>query len=144
MPEVPQTRKLLRPSINTKFYIDFDWWKENDADWRVFLRGFLCESHQLYFQDQPANIEIDAVNQETGEVTKSDGLLYTLMNHCAKQENFIQDNIPIVAKIFRLLLANGNQPLSPKELESYVNRPARTILVILTGPQGFKGIRIKR
>jgi len=144
MPEVQKKLKLFKPSINTKFYIDFDWWKENDSNWRVFLRGFLCDNHQQYFADKPSDIEVDAIDPETAEVTKMDGLLYALIYHCAKQEDFIGKNIPVIAKVFRLLLANGGQPMSPQELESVVNRPARTILTILTGPQVYKGIRMLR
>lgn len=144
MPEVQKLPKFFKPAISTKFYIDFDWWKGNDSNWRVFLRGFLCEDHQKYFEDKPSDIEIDAVDPNTAEVTKMDGLLYALIYHCAKQDDFFGENIPVIAKIFRLLLANGNQPLSPQELEPVVNRSARTILAILTGPQVYKGIRMIR
>ena len=144
MPEEVKKPKFFKPSTSTKFYIDFDWWKENDSNWKVFLRGFLCETHQKYFQDKPSDFKIDAVEPKTAEVTKMDGLLYALIYHCAKQDNFIQENIPVVAKVFRLLLANDNSPLSPQELEAAVGRPARTILTILTGPQVYKGIRMIR
>lgn len=144
MPEIQKKLKLFKPSVTTKFHIDFDWWKENDSNWRIFLRGFLCENHQQYFEDKPSDIEVDAIDLETAEVTKMDGLLYALIYHCAKQEDFIRENIPVIAKVFRLLLANGNQPMSPHEIESVVNRPARTILTILTGPQVYKGIRMLR
>lgn len=144
MPEINKSLRLLKPTTSTKFHIDFDWWQENDANWRVFLRGFLCEEHQEYFMDKPGDMKIDVVDPETAEVSQMDGLLYELMHHCAKQEGFLSENVPLVAKLFRLLLANGNQPLSPEELESVVNRPAHTILSILTGPQVYKGIRIAR
>ena len=144
MPEEGKKPRFFKPSIATRFYIDFDWWKENDSNWRIFLKGFLCEKHQQYFQEKPTDIEVDAVDPETAEVRKMDGLLFTLTFHCAKQEDFIGENIPVVAKVFRLLLANGNKPLSPQELEQIVNRPARTILTILTGPQVYKGIRMVR
>ena len=144
MPEVKKKPVFSKPTTSTKFYIDFKWWQENDANWRIFLRGFLCEKHQKYFADKPGTIKIDVVDPETAEITKMDGLLYELTHHCAKQDDFIEENIPLVAKVFRLLLANGNQPISPDEIETIVKRPARTILTMLTGPQVYKGIRMMR
>jgi hypothetical protein len=41
---------LLKPSIKTPFHIDFDWWKQNESDWHVFLSSLLCPEHQ---EDMP-------------------------------------------------------------------------------------------
>lgn len=133
---------LLRPTADTRFHIDFLWWKENDSNWRIFLQGYLCEKHQEMFQDQTEDVIIDTVDPETAEIHQEDGLLYELMNHCARQPEFINDNMPLIAKVFRIFLANGNLPLSAAELSKLVNRPANTVLVTLTGPQVYKGIRI--
>ncbi|MDK2980127.1 MAG: hypothetical protein PWQ55_474 [Chloroflexota bacterium] len=134
---------LMRPTADTRFHIDFEWWQENDSNWRIFLHGYLCEKHQEMFQDQNDDvIIIDTVDPETAEIRQEDGLLYELMNHCARQPEFINDNMPLVAKVFRIFLANGNQPLSAAELSELVKRPTNTVLVTLTGPQVYKGIRI--
>lgn len=132
----------MRPTIDTPFHIDFEWWQENDANWRIFLHDYLCVKHQELFKDQDENVVIDAIDPETAEVKQVDGLLYKLMEHCAKQPEFINDNMPLVAKMFRIFLANGNKPLTPAQISELVNRPARTVLVTLTGPQIYKGIRI--
>ena len=42
---------LIKPSIKTPFHIDFDWWKQNERDWHVFLRSLLCTEHQEAFAD---------------------------------------------------------------------------------------------
>jgi hypothetical protein len=142
MPENIKRPSLLRPTVDTRFHIDFEWWKENDSNWRIFLQSYLCVSHQQMFQEQNENVIIDTVDPETAEIRQEDGLLYELMNHCARQPEFINDNMPLIAKVFRIFLANGNQPLSAAELSEMVNRPANTVLVTLTGPQVYKGIRI--
>ncbi len=142
MSETPKRSSLVRPSVDTPFHIDFDWWQENDANWRIFLQGYLCEKHQQIFKDQTEKVIIDAVDSETAEVRQVDGILFELMNHCAKQSDFIDDNMPLIAKIFRIFLANGNQALTPAQLSEMVKRPSQTVLVTLTGPQVYKGIRI--
>lgn len=141
MEEVKRPISLVRPTTETLFHIDFEWWRESDANWRIFLFDYLCEKHQADFKDKADTIKVDAVDPETAEVKSVDGFLHELINHCAKQPDFINDSMPMIAKIFRIFLSNGNHPLSSDELAGLTNRPARTILVTLTGPQVFKGIR---
>jgi len=141
MPDGNKKFSLVKPTVDTPFHIDFDWWKETDSNWRIFLFSFLCEKHQELFSDKNDSLKIDAVDPETAEVYPVDGLLYTLMNHCAKMEDFIPDNLPLIGRIFRVFLANGNEPLNPQQLSKMVNRPARTILVTIGGHQVYKGIR---
>ena len=139
--EVKRPSSLIKPTADTLFHLDFDWWQENDSNWRIFLFEFLCPEHQAFFKDKADTIKIDAIDPETAEIKQVDGLLYELMHHCAKQEGFISANIPIIAKVLRTFLANGNQPLSAGALAEIVNRPIATVLATLSGPQVFKGIR---
>jgi hypothetical protein len=132
---------LIKPTLETPFHIDFDWWKDSDANWRVFLVGFLCEDHQAAFEGQNDFSEMDAVDPETGEVSKVDALLYTLINHCAQQDDFLSGNLPLVGQIFRTFLSNGNKSLSANQLSPIVNKPAKTILITIGGQRVFKGIR---
>jgi hypothetical protein len=46
-----------------------------------------------------------------------------------------------VDSVFRVLLRNGNTPVSSRELEAQTGRPAQTILKMLSGGQIYKGIR---
>lgn len=140
-PEVKRPLSLIRPTAESLFHIDFDWWQENDSNWRVFLLSFLCPEHQEYFKDKADTVKIDAVDPETAEIKKVDGLLYELMNHCAKQDGFISEKIPVIAKVLRTFLSNGNEPLSANELAVIVDRPVSTLLATLTGSQVYKGIR---
>lgn len=142
MPDTKKRASFIRPTVDTPFHIDFQWWQENDSNWRIFLQSYLCEKHQELFKDQDDTVVIDAIDQETAEVTQVDGLLYELMHHCAAQKDFIQYNMPLIAKVFRVFLAYDNKPMSPNQLAELVNKPARTVLVTLTGPQTYKGIRV--
>jgi biotin operon repressor len=46
-----------------------------------------------------------------------------------------------VEGVFRLLLANGNAPISAEELGRRLNRPADTILKTIAGVRVYKGLR---
>lgn len=132
---------LVKPTLETPFHIDFDWWKEHDANWRVFLLDFLCDEHRAIYAEKDQNIQIDSIDPETAEVKRVDGLLNTLVEHCAQQEGFISQNTTLVNMIFKIFLANGNKPLNSKQLAELTGKSAATILRTFSGAQIFKGIR---
>ena len=132
---------LVKPTLNTPFQIDFDWWKEHDNNWRVFLQSYLCPEHQAAFADADAKTSIDWVDPETAEIRNVDGLQHTLMAHCAKQEDFVTSYTTMVDAVFRILLAHGNEPMTPVQLGETIQRPPDTILRLFSGMQVYKGIR---
>ena len=48
---------------------------------------------------------------------------------------------PLTTAIFRVFLANGNEPLTPVELAEELGRPADTILRTIGGFQVYHGIK---
>jgi len=132
---------LVKPTIDTPFMIDFDWWKNHDRDWRVYLRSFLCEEHQKVFENLSNDEMIDWVDPETAEVTQVDGLQHVLISHCAQQESFLTEKMALVDSAFRVFLSNGNKPLTIKQLSEILERPPETILKTFSGIRVYKGIR---
>ena len=132
---------LIKPDLNTKFRVDLDWWKSHDQNWRHALVTFMCPTHQALFAQSIDVQEMDLVNPETGEVTRGDGIIQTLVEHCAKQEGFITANAPLVDSVFKVFIVNHNQPLNAIELSERIGRPADTILRTIGGSRVYKGIR---
>lgn len=131
---------LVKPTLETPFKIDFDWWKQHDNDYRVYLFSYLCQEHQSAFANTNKDVTVDWIDPETAEVRSVDGLQQVLMSHCAQQPEFVTSNTTLVDSVFRELLAHGNEPMSPAELSKVINRPPETILRTLTG-MNYKGIR---
>ena len=132
---------LVKPTLQTRFHIDFDWWRQNDRDWRVYLRNFLCPEHQDAYSSLDTSEEVDWVDPETAEVQRVDGLQHILISHCARQPAFITQQTTLVDSVFRLFLANGNIPLTPEELSEQLGRDSRIILRTLSGVRVYKGLR---
>jgi len=136
-----KTFSLIRPTVETNYHIDFEWWKGHDSNWRIFLMSCLCQEHQKTFQEKPDLSTIDWIDPETAEVHQVDGIQSILMEHCVKDPDFINLNTALVDSIFRIFLSNGNQPQNPKELSDRIGKPAELILRTLSGSTVFKGIR---
>lgn len=132
---------LIKPSLQTPFHIDFDWWQKNERDWHVYMRSLLCPEHQEVFADVQEGELIDWVDPRTAEVKPVDGIQHTLMSHCARRPEFVTEQTAMVEAVFRLFLTNENMPMTSEDLGTHLNRPPQTILRTLSGPRVFKGIR---
>ncbi|MBN2147614.1 MAG: hypothetical protein JW726_09505 [Anaerolineales bacterium] len=143
MPPLPETKRiaLVKPTVQTHFYIDFDWWSQNDRDWRVFLQSLLCPEHQQAMAELPEGYVVDWIDPETAEVQRVDGLQHVLITHCARREDFITEHTALVDAVFRLFLSNGNTPMTPLELAAQLGRPPETILKTLFGGRIYRGLR---
>ncbi len=132
---------LLKPTVQTPFHIDFQWWKQNERDWHVFLRSLLCPEHQAAFANYEEGQLIDWVDPVSAEVKSVDGIEHALMSHCALQPDFVNERTALVEAVFRLFLVNGNSPMSAEDLSARLHRPADTILRTLAGPRVYRGLR---
>ena len=132
---------LVKPTVQTPFHIDFEWWKNQEKNWRVFLYGYLCVEHHEVFSNATNLIMVDYVDPDTAEVFSVDGLQHVLITHCAKMDGFISPHTTLVDAIFRIFLANGNIPMTPMELSQQSGRSPDLILRVMTGEQIYRGLR---
>ena len=72
---------LVKPTINTPFHIDFEWWQQNDREWRVHLLSCLPAEYQQTFAGSD-NQEVDWIDPETAEVHRVDGFDQTGSGGC--------------------------------------------------------------
>ena len=136
------TAMWQRPTVDTRFRIDMQWWEDNHRDIRVYMREILCDECRTDFEAYQDVEEIDWVDENTGEVAPVDGLWHTLRVCCSQKTDYISPTTPIIDAIFRTFLANGNQPLSVKELYELLDRrPPPMLLRILTSGRVYMGIR---
>ncbi len=97
-----------REDINTdqprpRWFIDLEWYQQSNRSFSALAEPCLCPkcSKQLEIAE--------------GRTASAD-LLSTIKDCCSKTPAFITRELPILESIFRLFLANGNQPLDLEEL----------------------------
>ena len=132
---------LVKPTLQTPFHIDFQWWRQNDRNWRVYIQSYLAEDtdlEELALQDDTL---IDIIDKETAEVHQVDALQHLLISQYAESDDFITETTSFTEAIFRLLLANGNAPLTSTELGEKLEKDPKTVLRMLSGQRVYKGIR---
>jgi hypothetical protein len=139
--DAEHARLLVRPTVDTRFHIDFGWWEKADRDWEVYLRSHLCPQHQASYADLETSSMVDSVDPVTAEVPRVPGIQHTVISHCSQLPDYITPQTTLVHAVFRVFLANGNTPLSSTRLGERLGKPALTILKTLSSPRVYKGIR---
>jgi hypothetical protein len=135
----------FRPTLDTKFHIDYEWWERSGRDFRLYLRDQLCAECRDRFADHRNTADVDWVDPETGEVHRTDALWECLRTRCANDPDYINERLPVVSACFRVFLANNNSPLSPRELNQLLPwKSAESILQTLGGRQTYLGLRPAR
>lgn len=133
--------RLVKPTLQNRFHIDYFWWQRNEREWGVYLLSHLCPEHRVALESLPADTLMDWIDPDTAEVRQVDGIQHALISHCSLQPDYITPQTSLVDSVFRVFLANGNAPLTIGEIAQRINRPANTILRTLSGARVYKGLR---
>lgn len=133
--------RWTKPTLDTKFHIDFDWWRQNKRQLRVYLHQNLCSACRELYPTHLGSKSVDWIDPDTAEVHSVDGLWQALRTHCSLEPDYITVSMPLTNAVFRVFLANGNVPLTAVELSERIGRPANLILRTLTRQTIYEGIK---
>ena len=138
----PKKLSIVKPTLETPFHIDFDWWRDHDREWRVHLRSLLSpEAQERFAEIIEGDDLVDYVDPDTAEVHQVDGLQHVVITYSAQQEGFLDPHTALVEAVFRLLLKNGNAPMTIADIGEELNREPNNILRMLSGMRVYRGIR---
>jgi len=132
--------RRVKPTLDTRFHIDYEWWEREGNDLRVYLFSHLEPEQRQFFSENRDIEEVDWIDPVTAEVTRVDALQRAL-REASQRPDFIGHRTSLVDAVFRVFLANNNTPLTPNELGERIGRDARTILRTLSGATVYKGLR---
>jgi len=106
--------------VRLRWFINLDWYQSNNRSFFTLAQNCLCPKCR------------QQLKVEEGEIAAAD-LLKAIKNCCSREPGFITGGLPILESIFRLFLANGNQPLDLEELgEQLSERRGRTSVEMLS------------
>jgi hypothetical protein len=117
-----------------RWFIDLAWLEQHNRS--LLAQGCLCPKCAKKLTGE-------------GEPISPAELISTIKDCCSKTPDFITDKLPILESIFRLFLANGNQPLGLEELSKQLakwrggdtQRTSVEILSRLLGNERYYGLR---
>ena len=82
------------------FFIDMDWYRQQGRSFATLASSRLCPT------------------SSKKEKTKTEAVLLRVIKQCcSKRDGFITPNMPLLEMVFRIFLANGNQPLNLEQIQ---------------------------
>jgi len=134
--------KYVKPTLDTKFHIDFAWWKQKGQNLKSYLRSHACPATKNFYDDYHQDQTFEWVSPETGEVFQIDLLWHMIRIHCSQQPDFIDEHTPLTSAIFRTFIANDNVPLTPVEIHERLQKKTPELILKTIGSGNvYKGIR---
>jgi hypothetical protein len=118
-----------------RWFIDLDWLEQNNRSFLVLAQGCLCSRCR------------ERLGESKGEISAAD-LISNIRDCCSQTPEFITDRLPVLESIFRIFLANGNQPLELEELGKQLSewrgdsrRTPAEVLSLLLRNERYYGLR---
>jgi len=97
-------REEISPDqVRQGWFIDLDWYQRNIRSFFTLAGNCLCPKCR------------QRLRVEEREIPAAE-LLAAVKDCCSKEPGFITAELPILESVFRLFLANGNQPIDLDEL----------------------------
>lgn len=141
--QIPSSlRRLRKPTVSTRFHIDYDWWEQNEENLDIYLHHLLpADLRERLADDSSVSAEEqDWVHPKTGQVTRLNSLQRAILT-ASQRPDFINPQASLVDVIFRILLVHNNSPLSVAEFAAQSGRSASDILKLIGSRRVYKGIR---
>lgn len=133
--------KYVKPSLDTKFHVDFSWWQGEGKNLRAFLQGHVCSGCQAESEEIQDEL-FDWVDPETGRVFQIDTLWHMIHTGCQDDPEFFDSRVPLTSAIFRAFIANNNTPLTAEEIHERIQKKSPDTILRTVGKRVvYKGIK---
>jgi len=90
------TKDAVAGETESRWFIDLEWYERSHRSFSTLAERSLCPKCRKRLKE--------------GKLSAKD-VPSAIKNCCAKSEDFMPENLPFLEAVFRLFLANGNQPL---------------------------------
>ena len=110
----------------TRYFIDEKWFTVHNKSFRAVAQTRMCPScrKKLGTEVQERVPTVDArgrVVYEMRSVPFASNPLSEIRKHCSKENGFLTAETPVLEALFRVFLANGNQPIDLESIREQLN-----------------------
>lgn len=122
-----------------RYFIDERWFTEQNKSFRTFAQVRMCPQcrRKLGTEVQERVPTVDPrgrVVYETRAIPFGSNPLSEIRKHCSKEPAYITAETPLLEALFRMFLANGNQPIDIEQIREQLS----TYVPMSEKPSGFR------
>ena len=114
-----------KPSV--RYHVDPAWFAENRLSFEDVARARMCDSCRAKIGTEVEE-RAPVFEKETGRMsfevhrgTYGSDPVKTIREHCGRAKNYIHRDMPTLEAIFRIYLANGNEPMTLDEVRAQLS-----------------------
>ena len=137
---------VIAEEQRTRFFIDLQWYNENDRSFQTMAQARMCRSCQSKLGTEVQE-RVPTIDQKTGRVVfemrsvpYGSNPLSVIRSCCSKERYYITPETPLLEAVFRVLLANGNQPSDVETIREQLSN----WISLLDRPHGYSAELITR
>jgi hypothetical protein len=97
--------EMHRDGSQYRYHIDTTWFNDQERSFTMLASSRLCQASK---KKKPPKSE--------------SALLSTIKQCCSKRDDYIAPNMPLLEMVFRLFLANSNQPLTLEQIQERIEQ----------------------
>jgi hypothetical protein len=95
--------KLAPEQTLSRWFVDLAWYEQNNRSFLNLAQQGLCAKC------------VEKLGKKKKKHTQND-IITTIKDCCSKSPEFITSKMPLLESIFRVILANGNEPMDIEEI----------------------------
>ena len=111
-------RAVADPEQEERYFIDADWYDQNDLVFNELLQARMCSQCQGRLGEETeerypvADRRTGRVTYEVRRVKYGSRPITIIRDCCSRKTGYITPEMPALEAVFRILLANANQPMT--------------------------------
>ncbi|MBI2864254.1 MAG: hypothetical protein HYX94_06790 [Chloroflexi bacterium] len=116
--------------IETRYHIDTDWYRQQGKSFEVMAQSRMCASCKKKLGTETEE-RVPSMDQKSGRVVfqvqkvpYGSNPFVAVRDCCGKKKEFISASTPVLEAVFRLFLANANQPLTLDDVQQKLEEAA--------------------
>jgi hypothetical protein len=130
----------------TLYHIDASWFDENNFSFDKFAQARMCESCAARVGEEVEE-RYTVLDKKTGragfdfrKVAYGSNPARVIRDCCSKKKDYIQPDMPTLEAVFRVYLANGNQPMPLEHVREQLSEwcPGGGCQWLLLAPDRFE------
>ncbi len=108
---------LAEPEVEERYFIDSDWYDQHDLMFLDILQSRMCPQCQARLGEETeeryptADRKTGRVTYEVRRVQYGARPIPIIRDCCSRKSGYITPDMPALEAVFRILLANANQPM---------------------------------
>ena len=99
---------ITNEQTGTAWVIDMDWYEKNHRSFYELAHNSLCSKC------------VEKLGKKKKKTTESD-ILAAIKDCCAQTPEYVTARMPLMESVFRIIIGNGNQPMSVSEISKQLN-----------------------